>query len=125
VRFSFTILVRPDSLWLLFVFRVSAVPHANVVTTGGGKVTSSISLNDQPSTSIASDLEHGFKIEQYLPSNIAASSSMENIDEPRMQGQLTLPAGVMLTIPPASVPPHFPNTTKSTMRSYYSGIGVV
>jgi pheromone a factor receptor len=101
---------------------ISSVPH--VVTAGGDKLRSSPLLNDQPSISIASDLEHDLKMEHNLPSDTVASSSMESIDEPRMRGQLTLPAGIVLTVSPASVPPHFPDTTKSIMRAY-SGVGVV
>jgi hypothetical protein len=53
-----------------------------------------------------------------------ASSSVESFDEPKMHVQSTLPVGVMPTVPPACVPPHFPDKTKSTMRAY-SGVDAV
>jgi hypothetical protein len=98
-----------------------------VVTTGGIKHRSIISLtglSSISSVSIASDHKPNFKIKQNLPSS--TSSFAENFDEPRMQGQptMTMPAGIMPTIPPVSVSPHFPDTIKSTMRTY-SGIDAV
>jgi hypothetical protein len=82
-----------------------------VVTSSGDKRRSSVSFADQPtipSISIASEI----KMERYSPSNSMASESVESFEELKMQGQSTLPAGIMHTVPPASVQPHFPNTTK-------------
>ncbi|KAF8468714.1 STE3-domain-containing protein [Russula ochroleuca] len=100
-----------------------------VVRTTRSKRSSSVST-DQPSTlsissGIASDINPELKIEQYSPSNTVTSSSVESFDELRMQGQPTMPAGVIMpTVPPASVPPHFPDRIESTMRAY-SGVDTV
>jgi hypothetical protein len=89
----------------------------------GYKRRSSVSFNDQlsiQSISIASDIqvEPEFKIEEY--SNSVASSSVGSI-ELKMQGQSTMPAGIIMPTS-ISVPPHFPD--KSTMRPY-SGVDAV
>ncbi|KAF8468717.1 pheromone A receptor-domain-containing protein [Russula ochroleuca] len=94
-----------------------------VVRTTRDKRISSV-FTDQsstPSVSIASEITPDFKIEQYTPSNSVARSSVESFDTLEMQGQPALPAGVMPTVPPASVPPHFPGRIESTMRAY-SGV---
>jgi pheromone a factor receptor len=113
------------------------VPHANtrskggvnvsVVTTRGEKHRSSHSLTDKSSiksTSITSDLKPDPKIEQHSPLNSVALSSLESFDEPGMQGQSNLLAGIMPAVPPASVPPQFPDKTKSIERAC-SGIDAV
>jgi hypothetical protein len=101
-----------------------------VVTTGGNKHRSIISIRRLPSISsisIASDHKSDFKIKQNSPRNSVASSSVESFDEPKIQCQsviVTLPVGIMPTVPPASVPPHFSGSIKSTMRAY-SGVDAV
>jgi hypothetical protein len=98
-----------------------------VVTKRGEKHKSSLSLSDQSSiqsTFIASDLKPDSKIEQDSPPSTVASSSVESFDESRMQDQSTLPAVIMPTVPPASVPPHFPDKTEPIIRAY-SGIDAV
>jgi hypothetical protein len=94
-----------------------------MVRTTRDKRRSSIST-DQTFISFAGDIKPDFKVEQYSPSKIVASSSVESFHEVKMQGQSTLPAGIMPTVPPASVPPHLPDKTESTMRAY-SGIYTV
>jgi hypothetical protein len=95
---------------------------ASVVTGGSSfpnKRRSSDSLTDHPSIPsiyIADDVETDFKIEQYSPSSTVASTSVESFDEPKLQGYSTLTVGIMPIAPPASVPPHFPDTIKTTMR---------
>ncbi|KAF8465216.1 STE3-domain-containing protein [Russula ochroleuca] len=107
----------------------STVPCVNngvtftMVRTTRDKRRSSIST-DQTFISFAGDIKPDFKVEQYSPSKIVASSSVESFHEVKMQGQSTLPAGIMPTVPPASVPPHLPDKTESTMRAY-SGIYTV
>jgi hypothetical protein len=100
----------------------------SVVTTTGEKRKSDASLTDQlsiQSISIAGDVEPGFKSEQYSSLNSVTSPSSVECLELKMQGQSTLPAEInMPTPPPASVPPHFPDTIKSTMRPC-SGVDAV
>jgi Pheromone A receptor len=123
------------SHFFFFFGSTSSVPYVKsecgvtflVVTTGGNKRISSVLFTDQPSIpsiSIAGDLKPDFKTKQYLHSNSLESFSVESLDEPRMQGQSTLPVVIMPTVPPPSVPPHLPDTTKSTMRAY-TGIHAV
>jgi pheromone a factor receptor len=105
----------------------SSFPHmkskggvtVSVVTTGD-KRDSTVSFTDQlsiPSLSIASDLKPDFKIEEYSPTDSLASSSVDSFgseqptDLPELN--MTTPA-----VPPASVPPSHPDTTKSTIRAY-------
>jgi hypothetical protein len=88
----------------------------------GDKRRSSVSFIDQlsiQSISIAGDIEPEFKIEQC--SSSVASSSVESL-ELKMQGQSTMPAGIIMPTAPASIPPHF--SDKSTMRPY-SGVDAV
>jgi hypothetical protein len=54
-------------------------------------------------------------MEQYSPSDTMASSSVESFDDLKMQGQPTLPAGIMPTVPPSSF---LPNFSDSTTRAY-------
>jgi Pheromone A receptor len=92
-----------------------------VVRTGGdNKRKSSVSFIDRSSTpSIAGDVKPEFKIKKYSPSNSVASSSVESFDDPERQRQSTpLPPGIMPAVPPASVSPHLPDETKSTVRAY-------
>jgi hypothetical protein len=97
-----------------------------VVTTGGNKHRSIISLTTPSIFIAAGDPKPDLKIEWNSASNTMASSSVESFDELWVQGQsaIILPAGIMPTIPPVSVSPHFPDTIKSTMRAY-SGVDVV
>ncbi|KAH9985329.1 pheromone A receptor-domain-containing protein [Russula vinacea] len=85
----------------------SGVIVSSVVRTTGDRRRSSISAG-QSSISFAGDIKPVFKAKQYSPSNTVASSSVESFDEPKMQGQSTLPAGIIPTVPPAFVPHHFP-----------------
>ena len=72
------------------------------------------------SSSISNDTTLNLKVERYSPSNAVSLFSLESNDESeaRMQGQPTLPEVVLPTVPPASVPPHFPEKTKSIMRAH-------
>jgi hypothetical protein len=137
MRTSFIHYVRPSGLTLtFFVDSTSSVPHMKnkngvavvVVRTGGDNKrissVSSVDLTSIPSVSIAGDVKPEFKIEQFSPSNSVASSSVESLDDPEIQRQSILPPGIMPAVPPASVLPHFPDKTKSTVRAY-SGIDAV
>ena len=109
------------------IFHVKSNVTATEVTTSGEKRRSSISFADRSSIefiSIASDIKPNFKVGQDSPSNSVASSSVESFDELKMQGPSTLLAGIIPTVPPASVPPYFSDKTKSTLRAY-SGIEAV
>ena len=90
-----------------------------------GENRSSISLTDE--LSIQSDFvaESDFKseLEQDSPPNFA-SSSVEIFDEFRVQGRSTVPVGIMPTVPPAYLPPHFSDKTTPTIRAF-SGIDAV
>jgi len=82
----------------------------SVVTGSGNKRDSFVSFSDQlsiPSISLASDLKPDLKIEQYSPSDSAASSSV--FESP-----------ILPTVPPVSVPPHFSDSTRTTIRAYSS-----
>jgi hypothetical protein len=97
-----------------------------VVKTSLEKQDSSISqfsLTHQssiPSISIANDHKNpDFRVEQFSPSNTVTSSSVESFHESKTQDQTTMPAkAIMPTAPPATVPPHFPETTRSILRAY-------
>jgi hypothetical protein len=88
------------------------------------EVSSSVSFTDQSliqPVSVADDLKPGFDIEKYSPSNTMTSSSVGSLHESKsaaMQDQSALSAGTMPTVPPATVPPHLPDTTRSTFRAY-------
>ena len=93
----------------------------SVVTTGphGDKPKSSISLTDlKKSITIANDLEPDFKL--VSRSDSVDSPSGESFDEPEMQDQSALPAGILPAVPPASVlvPPHLPDKANSTLPLY-------
>jgi hypothetical protein len=131
-------LVRPDLLGAHRFFFFCSTSSAHyvkskggvtffVVTAGGNKRSSSVLFIGPPSTpsiSVAGDLKPDFNIEQYSPSNSMESFTVESLDESRMQGQPTLPVVIMPAVPPPSVPPHLPDTTKSIMRAY-SGVDAV
>ena len=84
---------------------------------------SSVSLVDEPSILFDFVAKPGvkFDFEQDSSSN-SASSFVESLDESRMQGRPTV--GIVPTVPPASVPPHFSDETKSTSRAFF-GMGAV
>jgi len=89
------------------------------VTTSGDRRDSMLSFSDQlsiPSISLAGDLKSDLKIEELSPSDSTASSSMF---EPGTRGPSPEPV-ILPSIPPASVPPHFPDSTKATIRGYSS-----
>jgi hypothetical protein len=113
-----------------FFFSTSSFPHVKsnggitvaVVKRGGEKQESRISLTDQssiPSISVANGHKQpDFKVEQFSPSNTMTSPSVESFHEPETQDQPTMPVVVIVpTAPPATVPPHFPETTRSTLRA--------
>ena len=84
---------------------------ACVVKTAEEKRDSRVSFTDQSSIS---GLERpDFKVEQYSPSNAVTSSSVEGIDESETQDRSAHPAVTMPTVPPATHPPHFHETTPS------------
>jgi pheromone a factor receptor len=118
-----------------FFFSTSSVPYVRsndgitvtVVKTGGEKQDSSISLTDRSSVlsiSIANNNKNpDFKVGQHSLSNTVTSSSVESFHESKTQDLSTLPAVpvvIIPTAPPATVPPHFPETTRSTLRAYSS-----
>jgi hypothetical protein len=95
----------------------------SVVTTGphGDKPNSSVPLtltNQKNSILIASDLRPDFKVTQHSRSGSVESSSGESFDEPKMHDQSALPAGILPAFPPASVSPHLPDKTNSTLHEY-------
>ena len=99
------------------------------ITRGERHSISSVSLTDKlsiQSTFVPSDSKLDFKIEleQNSPLNSVTSPSVESFDESGMQGRPSLPAWIMPTVPPASVPPHLPYKTKSAARAC-SGIDAV
>jgi hypothetical protein len=109
------------------IFHVKSNVTATVVTTSGEKRRSSVSFTDRSSISsitIAGYIKPDFKFKQYSPSNSVAWSSVESFDELKMKELPPLPAGIMPTVPPVSVPPYFPDKTKSTLRAY-SGVDAV
>lgn len=90
----------------------------SVVTSSGNKRDSLDSFADQlsiPSISVASDLKPDLKIEQFSPTNTTASSSVAGF-----QPETRCPSPDLPAVPPASVPPHFPDSTKPTIRAYSS-----
>jgi hypothetical protein len=114
-------------------FSTSSVPYVKsnggiavtVVKTGGKKRDSDISLTDQssiPSISIADGHKKSDSgVEQFSPSNTVTSSSVESLHESKAQDQPTMPAVIIMpTAPPATVPPHIPETTRSTLRAHPS-----
>jgi hypothetical protein len=122
-----------------FIGSTSSVPSVNtrrdggvnvsLATTHGERHQSIVSLTDEPSihsTLLASDPKPDFKIEreQDSPWISVTSPSVESFDESGMQGRSILRAGIMPTVPPASVPPHLPDKTKSTTRAC-AGIDMV
>jgi len=107
----------------------SSLPYVrnNAVKTGGEKQDPSLSLTYQssiPSISIADGHDKtDFKVEQFSPSNTMTSSSgsVESFHESKAQDQSAMPAVVVMpAAPPATVPPHFPETIRSTLRAYSS-----
>jgi pheromone A receptor len=121
-------------------FSTSSVPHVknngsvivSGVKTSGVKQTSSVSRTEKSSISSISESvpsagglkNPDFKIEQYSPSNTVTSSSVESLHEFNTRDQSTLLVEGMPTLPPATVPPHLPETTQSTLRPY-SGFDAV
>ena len=118
-----------------FFSSTSSDPHVksnggiavNAVKRDAEKQDLSFSLSHQssmPSISIADDHEiPDFKVEQFSPSNTmtVTSSSVESFHESKMQDQSTTPSEVIMpTAPAATVPPHLPETTRSTMHAYSS-----
>jgi hypothetical protein len=98
-----------------------------VVKTGLEKQDSSMSLTQQSSIlsiGIANDHKKpDFRVEQFSPSSTVTSSSAESFHtcKSKTQDQTTMPAVVIMpTAPPATVPPHFPETTRSILRAYSS-----
>lgn len=120
--------------YVLFLSGTSSVPYlkskggvtVSVVTTGphGDKPNPSDPLTltnqKQNSISITSDLEPDFKVAQYSRSDLVESSSEEgeSFDAPKMHDQFTLSAGILPAFPPASVPPHLPDKTSSTLHGF-------
>jgi hypothetical protein len=95
----------------------------SVVTTGphGDKPNSSVPLTltiQKNPILITSDLNPDFNVAHSSRSDSGESSSGESFDEPKMHGQIALPAGILPAFPPASVPPHLPDKTNSTLREY-------
>jgi len=104
-----------------YVKRNGGIP-VTVVKAGGEKQDSIISFTDQssiPSLSIANGHQDAdFKVKQLLPSDTVTSSSVEDFHEPKTQDEPTMPVVVILpTAPLATVPPHSPETIRSTLRA--------
>jgi len=112
----------------------SSVPSVDTRRNGGGNVSlattrrerhkSSISLTNELSIHsivVPSDLklkpDSEIGLEQDLPLNSVTSPSVESPDESGMQSRSSLPAGIMPTVPPASVPPHLPYKRESAARA--------
>jgi pheromone a factor receptor len=94
----------------------------SVVTASGDKRDSMASFADRlsiPSISYASDLKPDFKVEEYSPSDSIASSSVDTF-EPETRGPPSHPVTILPAVPPASVPPHLLDSTKTTIRAYSS-----
>jgi hypothetical protein len=92
----------------------------SVVTTSGDKRDSFASFADQlsiPSISLAGDYKPDMKIEEYSPTDSMASSSKDSLEHGQQDAShhtvVTLPA-----LPPASVPPHHPDSAEVTVRAY-------
>ena len=99
----------------------------NAIKRDAEKQDLSISLSHQssmPSISVADDHKiPDFRVEQFSPSNTltVTSSSVESFHESKMQDQSRMPSEVIMpTAPAATVPPHLPETTRSTMHAYSS-----
>jgi len=74
-----------------------------------------------PSVSTASTLDPNFAAEQAsLSDTVSFYYSAKSFDELEMQGQSSPPAGILLTAPPASVPPYFSGASESTMSVHAS-----
>jgi hypothetical protein len=102
---------------ITFFFSASSVPYVN----GNGGITATVVKTGEEKK------KPYFKVEQpeLSPSNTVTSFSVESFHEPKTQDQSTMPTVVIMpTVPPATVPPHFPETTRSTSRAY-SGYDVV
>jgi hypothetical protein len=92
----------------------------SVFTRTENKRDSILSFTDQlsiPSFSLANDIKPDLKIEEFSPLDSMASSSVDSLEHgprgPSSQMVVSLPA-----VPPASVPPHHPDSTDTTVRAY-------
>ena len=124
--------IETDGCSNLSSFSTPSPPHVGrnggvavcVAKTAEEKQDSSVSPTDQSSIlsiSNSSGLERpDFEVEQNSPSNTVTPSSVERIDESETQDLSALPAVTMPTVPSATLPPHFPETTRSTLRAYSS-----
>jgi hypothetical protein len=119
-----------DSWSLTFFLSTSSVPYVKsnggitvtVVKTGGEKQDSGTDQSSILSISIANGHKKSDSgVEQFSPSNTVTSSSVESLHESKAQDQPTMSAVIIMpTAPPATVPPHLPETTRSTLRAYSS-----
>ena len=128
------------SLWGLHLFFFRSAPSVPYVKRNGlGSVTvtvpirvptgrhmDSLSLTDRSSTpSVSSTFNPNSATEQASHSDtISLYHSAKSFDdsELEMQGQSSQLAGILLTAPPASVPPHFSGASESTMPVHASSI---
>ena len=129
---SFTVLLRPNSLG----FSAPPVPCMKKNGLGSATVTvpimvptgrrhkDSISLTDEPSTpsiSMTSTLNPNSATEQDSHSDTTSFyHSAKSFDELGMQGQSFPQAGMLLTAPPAFLPPNFCDASESTMPVHAS-----
>jgi hypothetical protein len=102
------------------------------VKTGRGRDNSSVSLTltDQPSVlsiSIGSIPISDSTAVQDSRSDTVSFYTAKSFDEPGMQDecQSAPPAGILSTVRPASVPPHSPGASESTMPVHASGVETV
>jgi len=124
--------IATDGCPNLSSFSTPSPPHVGsnggvvvcVAKTAEEEQDSSVSPTDQSSIlsiSNSSGLERpDFEVEQNSSSNTVTRSSVESIDESETQDLSALAAVTMPTVPPATLPPHFPETTRSTLRAYSS-----
>jgi hypothetical protein len=135
---SFTVLVRPNSLGFTSFLFSSAPSIPYVKRNGLGSVTvtvpimvptgrhnDSLSLTDQssiPSISTTSTTLNPDSATEKLSLSDTMSSyhSAKSFHELEMQGLSSPLAGILLTSPPASVPPHFSDASESTMPVHAS-----
>lgn len=92
----------------------------SVVTSSGDKRDSFASFADRlsvPSISLADDYKPDKKIEEFSPTDTMASSSTYSLEHGR-QGVSVHTVVTLPTLPPASVPPHHPDSAEVTVGAY-------
>jgi hypothetical protein len=96
----------------------------------GDNSSVSLTLTDQPSVlsvSMESIRNSGSTTVQDSHSDTVSFYTAKSFDEPGMQDECQSappPPGILLTVRPASVPPHSPGASESTMPVHASSAGV-